>query len=473
MGYQKHKNIITGFDAGNAINDEHSSITYAALSGILEQVDSFFENYKKNEMDCVGVCMQNSVLQAVVILYLMAEEINFFLYSSNSVTDKSIPFFCDTILTADTDGLNVMASLSLQPNPGFVKEQAVQPAGAGYVFFASSGSSGPAKYVCYKGSNLINNAKKCVNRFSFHAASRVLVTVPVNHMYGLGAGLLPALIAGAAVRLIEKNNVIKLFTHIAAFKPHTTLITPAITKMILILNKDLSGCRRYITAGEKTDAHTHRNFESRYGTLINLYGCTELGAIATSLPGDVHAESRVMGAVYPLEGVQIMINEGLYSEILVQHDAGFEGYVNREGKIVLPEFTSEGYYRTKDAGNETRQNGFIVSGRIDNCVNRSGFIVSLDEVEAKLKSLFDNFRQVIVFEGESVNGVTPRLMAMCEITDELIPDEKLVKATCNSNMGRYAVPEEFIFVQEMPRLHNGKADRLFIKKNYSTIKRII
>src|SRR5687767_4349704 len=103
MGYGKHKNFITGFDPGNVICDEHQKVSYAELSGMLEELDDFFGKYKKDEIVCLGVFMKNSALQAVVILYLLCEKINFFLYSGNHIATNNVPFFCDAILTGDSN----------------------------------------------------------------------------------------------------------------------------------------------------------------------------------------------------------------------------------------------------------------------------------------------------------------------------------------------------------------------------------
>jgi acyl-coenzyme A synthetase/AMP-(fatty) acid ligase len=61
-----------------------------------------------------------------------------------------------------------------------------------------------------------------------------------------------------------------------------------------------------------------------------------------------------------------------------------------------------------------------------------------------------------------------RLVAVCELADGMDPDDKAVKDICRNKMSRHQVPDEFYFVRNLPRLNNGKPDRIFIIHNYKT-----
>lgn len=471
MAYKEHRNIITHFDPDNVLCDEHCSVKYRDIPGLLEGLHVFFEEYRNHEMSCIGISLPNGVLQTLTILYLLNEKINFFVASGQSNGSPKFPPFCDKVLTVvpgENERLRNI-SFSLADNPGYVRGQRAMRSHSGSAYFSSSGTTGAVKYICYRSDDLLRNAKKCIDRLGIHTSKRILITVPVNHMFGMGVGLLPALIMGARICLIEKNNVIKFFRYVSEFNPDIVLITPVLAKMILLLNKDIPGHRMYVSAGEKIDPETYRKFEVRYGLLVNLYGCTELGAIGTSPMDEASAASRLMGTVFPLPGVDVVISDGPYGEIYVRHDAGFEGYTDEDGKTEPPKLNEEGYFRTKDAGKMDASGGFTISGRVDNCVNRSGFLLSLDEVETKLKSLFGDFGQVVVFEDSRTDGILPRLIAVCEIPDEARKSDTFIKSECKRCMSRYAIPDDFIYVQQMPRLHNGKVDRSFIKNNFNSL----
>src|SRR4051812_41201066 len=118
MGYEKHRNIIAHFHPDNVLCDEHCCVKYQALPGMLEELDKFFGRYD-DELSCVGVSIPNSVLQAVVVLYLLSENINFFLAAAYSDTNRHFPGFCNWILTGvpgNTNDRHITASLSLLAN---------------------------------------------------------------------------------------------------------------------------------------------------------------------------------------------------------------------------------------------------------------------------------------------------------------------------------------------------------------------
>jgi acyl-coenzyme A synthetase/AMP-(fatty) acid ligase len=286
-------------------------------------------------------------------------------------------------------------------------------------------------------------------------------------MYGMGAGWLPAMISGASVCLIDKNNIVKLYDKIAQFHPDVTLITPAVSKMLLLLNKDISAKTIYITAGEIMKQEVYEQFESRYGTLINLYGCTELGAIATTSLEDNDRDYSSAGLLKPLDHVAVEIDGEEKGEILCMHNAGFEGYVDKYGNMQPGQEGKSTWYRTKDLGWHNSGPYFKVIGRKDNCINRAGFLISLEEVEHKLEDLF-SMKKAVVFECDKEEGLMNRLVAVCELADGMDPDDKAVKDICRNKMSRHQVPDEFYFVRNLPRLNNGKPDRIFIIHNYKT-----
>lgn len=448
MAYQKHRDIISNFSPSNIVCDEHGSIQYADIPEILSGIAAHFQQGK---IFCVGLPVQNNLMQAMVILYLLSEKINFFLLSGNS----AMPPFCDKIVTI-TGG-----EIELSDNPDYVAKDRMIKAGSGAIFFSSSGTTGPVKYVYFKQEKLIQNAKNVINRFGFDNNSRILVPVPLGHAYGMGVGLLPGLVAGANICLIEKNNIVKLFAMLGGFRPGFTLINPTVCKMILLLDKSISSKTVYITAGEKIEEHIHQEFESKYGLLINLFGCSELGAIGTSSADD--AQSRIEGILTPMDGVEVIISN---DEIVCKHNAGFEHYVDKYGDI---DNAQNVFYRTRDRGADAGNGNFKVMGRIDNCVNRAGFLISLEEIESSLKELFAGLKQVVVFEASMQESLLTRLVAVCEIADRFEMDKTEVSRICKEKMKRYYVPDEFHFVQDLPRLGNGKPDRFFLKNNYKTI----
>jgi len=459
-GYNKHRRIIEHFKSDNAISDENGRMEYGRLPHILALLNIEFAAYRGEQSNsCFALRTKNTVGTALVILYLLSEKISFHMCSEHS-EDGLIPPFCKKVITVhhDASAADFVHFISIENNPHHRQEQAIRE---GLVFLSSSGTSGPSKYISFEQDNLVANAKSCVSRFAFNNSSSVLVPVAIGHMYGMGVGLLPALLCGANVCLIERTNILKLFGKLGEYKPHFTLITPTVAKMIVMLDKQLPGKSTYITAGESMDKKTYINFESRYGELINLYGCTELGAIATSQGGKESAMKRHEGHIFPINGVKVKLDGVSQGEILCRHNAPFSGYVDKYGNAMPKQGE---WYGTKDIGVSLFSGSFKVTGRVDNCINRSGFLISLEEVEQELNLLFSEINRAVVLSVDNKESLLARMIAVCELNDGCQLDAEAALKICRREMKRYHQPDEFHFVNTIPRLSNGKPDRHSLRK---------
>ncbi|MBD0255859.1 MAG: acyl--CoA ligase, partial [Cytophagales bacterium] len=323
---------------GNPVCDDTTAVTYAEVLAAVHRVNAYFDALPLAETGCVSVPVRNDVVHLVILLSLISRRINFVLSTHHNAPGRGAPGFCDRVLVLEKKEVslgNLAGALSLAENPYRTAGRdadALKP-NAGAIVFSSSGTSGSPKFVRYQAANLIRNAASCAQRLGLHGGQRVLVPVPVNHLYGFGVGLLPAILAGAGLCLIEKNNLIKLYDKLTRFGPDVTLLTPTVCKMLLHFNKNISRPGLFVTAGDRIGPDTHRAFESKYGQLVNLYGCTEMGAIATSAP-ESSTEERAEGRLVPLNGVAVRIDPPEPGEIGCVHQAGFDGYLDDSGRKI-------------------------------------------------------------------------------------------------------------------------------------------
>jgi acyl-coenzyme A synthetase/AMP-(fatty) acid ligase len=326
---------------------------------------------------------------------------------------------------------------------------------AGKVFFKTSGSTSEPKMALHANANLTQNAQNCVERFRLHAQDRVLIAVPVYHMYGFGAGFLPGVMAGASIRLIDQTDIIKLLGHEKQFRPNVSYLTPTLIEMALRTRKSTYPYRLIVTAGDRINQASYVHFENKFGQLVNLYGSTELGAIATSCL-DEPPETRSNSIVHVMPGVDVQL-ENEMAEIMCRHDSGFDAYVDKEGKWI-PGKTS-GWFMTKDLGRIVSPGVFKVAGRTGNSINRNGILVSFMEVESLLEPGIAEIEHVVVTarQEETIRGKT--LVACCQLKPGTTIDTSEIRSRCFAVMPRHMVPDEVLVIKEIPRLPNGKFDR--------------
>jgi len=450
------KEIIDHLGKDWLCRDSKNMVSAEQILTIFESLDKVFSE----KAQCYFFPVSNSINSAVVFLYFISRNVNFFI---GKETEKEVPGFCDKIIRfpGPTFQDGIPDAIEVSDHHDEVNAQLLIP-NYGIVILKSSGTTGSPKFVKYQLSAMMLNARKVVNRFSMGQETSILVPVPINHMFGLGVGFLPAIIAGSPIYLLGNSNVININEAIKSFKPNLALIVPTIGKMLIKLNKNFPFKPLFICAGDKLSQDLYIEFETNVAKLINLYGCTELGTIATS-PVNGTIEERMDGSMQAIENVEIKVENGTKGEILCMQDAGFDGYIDNSGRNIST-YQRDSWYRTKDMGQIHPQNKFSVLDRVDQFVNRSGFLTSVKEVESAIEGLIEEVEQAIVVIDEDENVLGKALTVFCKVTDQHRIDADRIKRTCLQSMERHLVPERFFLLEQLPLLGNGKPDRLSLKR---------
>jgi acyl-CoA synthetase (AMP-forming)/AMP-acid ligase II len=119
--------------------------------------------------------------------------------------------------------------LRLESNPDYNGKLATPEK----LYLRTSGSMGASKIVVHTHEKLLGNAHNCVEKYGFAPESRAVIPVPLAHMYGFGAEFLPAIMAGAAIDLQDRMNLLKYLDRERRFQPTIAFATPAICDMLL------------------------------------------------------------------------------------------------------------------------------------------------------------------------------------------------------------------------------------------------
>ncbi len=462
---------------GNIISDGKYTCTYEELPEIFKTIDAFITGCGMAHGDMCMLRCGNSLPEAVTLLWMLYRKRDFVLLprltgkAQSELEDLNLPPFCKRkVLLSESpqpdsgqhlDLKNPTSYLSVLRNANFSEgtEQNVRQIDIkAKVFLRTSGSTSEPKLAMHSNEKLTRNARNCVERFRLLPQSRVLIAVPVYHMYGLGAGFLPAIITGASIRLIDQTNIIKYLEQEKQFHPDVSFMTPTLIEMALRTRKNTYHYRLVVTAGDRINKSSYENFENKFGPLVNLYGSTELGAIATSGLNDP-LEIRSNGVVHVLPGVEarLVTGENDMAEIMCRHAAGFDTYVDKLGKQI-PGKTDD-WFMTKDLGRMVSSDAFKVTGRTGNSINRNGILVSFTEVESLMEQGIAEVQHVVVTAKEEENVRGKVLVACCERKPGSRIDSTGIRSRCFDMMLRHMVPDEVLLMDEIPRLPNGKFDR--------------
>ncbi len=204
-------------------------------------------------------------------------------------------------------------------------------------------------------------------------------------------------------------------------------------------------------------------------TLINGYGSSETGNM-----GFGHSRSDSRTDTFTLREGGLVLAED-YSRFLVpgEHEVG---WVAREGRIPL------GYYNDPDATRTTfpvidgkrvvisgdraslEGDGTLrLYGRDSLVVNTGGEKVFVEEVEEILRAHPAIADALVV--GRPSERWGEEIVALIQLREGTDAGREHLHAHCTSHLARFKTPKDFLFVEQVHRLGNGKADYRWAKRH--------
>lgn len=232
------------------------------------------------------------------------------------------------------------------------------------------------------------------------SADKLFWPLPLFHAFGHSLCIIGTLATGASTHLVGSESLPdSLLSH-----PDTTIMAGAPATYREIVTNDT--CRKVaslirpracISAGSPAPAGLSAQVEDLFGVpIINHYGCTECGMIATTNPGDTYREGSCGPSPKGVDvQIRLLTSDGQMlieaaddeeGEICVRTPSFMLGYDN--DKMPLSK-TADGWYRTGDLGRltrtETTETVLTVTGRLKELIIRGGENIHPGEVERPLR----------------------------------------------------------------------------------------
>jgi long-chain acyl-CoA synthetase len=286
-----------------------------------------------------------------------------------------------------------------------------------------------------------------------------LIANPLSHTAGV-VRLLFALYVGRSIVLLRKFDAAAAKAAIDTHGIDNLTINPTMMQMLLHElppGSDL-GAVRYVSSGTAPLTTALReSFEARFGVpVLQAYGQTEaFGGIAIENVRDVLAGRRRPGSVgRPLPGVEVRIAEG-DGEILVRTPTSLLGYVGADAPSPVD---AEGWLHTGDLGHVDGDGYLYVTGRSRNVIICGGFNVVPEEVEAALAADDDVRDSAVVGVPDGRLGEVPVALVESSACDATILERLAPR------LASYKRPRRLFIVPELPRVANGKVDRMAARR---------
>lgn len=363
--------------------------------------------------------------------------------------DATPPALCDAHIGAAVGNAAMASPLQIAP----------PPAGHGQwpdgVAVLSSGTVSAPKVIWHSCDDLLATGAMVLRRLELGAHDRVLIIVPLHHMYGLGAALIPALLAGAQIHLLPKANLLGFNDALRAATPTWVFSTPHLLRMLLQRKSDpVASCRGLVLAGDGTPPMLHTQAQHVFNRVFDLYGSSELGVVAISEPNDPKA-------LRPLEGVHARVADvgAGQGTLLVRHPHAATHIAHQGCLSALP-----AEWDTRDIATFDERGGFAIRGRADLSLNRAGKLLILADLEGAIMGWPDVEQAVaIVLEDETAAG-----KAIAAVIKPSAPGLTIdaLRRHASMTLPAFARPDHYTLVSDLPRLGSGKPDRKTIIKEY-------
>jgi fatty-acyl-CoA synthase len=335
----------------------------------------------------------------------------------------------------------------------------------------TSGTTGRPKGAVLRQEALLWNGVMSQHMHGLTSDDHVLTVLPFFHVGGLNIQTTPALHHGATVTILSRFTPDAALVAIAHGRPTLTVLVPATIQAITEhpdwAETDLSSLKAISTGSTIVPPHLIERFVSRGVPVLQVYGSTETCPVAvyTRLGGDL---SRTGSTGLP----------GLCCEAVVIDDAGVELPPDTPGEIAVRgpnlffeywgneaatrEALRDGWYRTGDIGRRDADGYFFVHDRKKNMIISGGENIYPAEVERVLLEHPDVADCGVIgrpdprWDEVPVAYVIPRAGRRA--------DAEALKAHLLTQLARFKVPREFVFVDDLPRTALGKVQHFRLRQ---------
>lgn len=379
----------------------------------------------------------------------------------------------------------------------------------GAVLFYTSGTTGPPKGVPLSHKNLTFQINRILDEDLAREEDRLLLPLPLHHVYSFTVGLLfplaakipivlPLALTGPQIlraikeaqvsvicgvprlyrtlfdtirgRFEEKGKpVLYLFRQclrLTSFVQHKLNLN--IAKLVFYpLHRKIGSHLRLLTSGgSPLDPDLARSLEGLGWQLVIGYGLTETSPLLTINPPGMARFESVGRAV---EGVEIKLDESAggqegYGEVLVRGPNVFSGYYQLPDKS-KEALTDDGWFRTGDLGTMDDEGYLKLQGRVSSLiVTESGENITPEEVEEAYEHN-PQVQEIGVLEEDG------QLVALVVPEDGSNEDDrkKLADAlakTAKDLPSYWQLADIVLTARSLPRTRLGKIRRHVLEKRY-------
>ncbi len=339
----------------------------------------------------------------------------------------------------------------------------------------SSGTTGQPKGVMLSHKNLVCNAYQSVATARITFQDRMLIFLPLYHIYGIMLMGLASL-TGATMVLMERFDSDTCLRNIETHGITLLYTVPQVLSALLNCSQldefDLHTVR-FIQCGAAplSPLLAHRFQERTHIPVVTSYGLTEAAPGTHSNPvyDPQLMKAETIGLpihdtkqkIVDIETGQVELGTGEEGELIVQGPQVMQGYWK------APEATAtalrNGWLYTGDVGWRDEQGYVTVTDRKKEMIKYKGFSIAPAQIEALLlehPAVID--AAVIAKKNDEVGEIPKAFVVLKDGYETQRPDELM--AWVNSKLAKYKHIRELEYTESIPKNLSGKILRRVLKE---------
>ncbi|MBI2684832.1 MAG: AMP-binding protein [Acidobacteria bacterium] len=333
----------------------------------------------------------------------------------------------------------------------------------------TSGTTGTSKGAVLTHHNFAINAVNLLTCWQFTSNDRLLLTLPLFHVHGLGNGVHCWLASGCRLRLTERFAHDQAAQWMDEFGPTVFFGVPTMYVRMLEWPLDVaapigSRMRLFVSGSAPLPPQTLEDFRTLFGhTILERYGMSET---LMNLSNPYIGERRAGSVGFPLPGVSVRnldpdgnpVADGEIGELYLKGPNLFAGYWRR------PEATAEahrdGWFRTGDIAVRSPDGYYILQGRRSDLIISGGFNIYPREIEEFLSEQPGVGEVAVASLPDPRRGEVPvAYIVPCGAFDAAV-----LEAACRANLASFKIPRAFVAVEKIPRTALGKVQKHLLPK---------
>tara|TARA_R110002167_G_scaffold42226_2_gene128392 strand:- start:1558 stop:3141 length:1584 start_codon:yes stop_codon:yes gene_type:complete len=432
-------------------------------------------------------CTRTGLIHVPVNFALVEDELSYIFNQSGA---RAI--FCDDSLAANVEGLNgkipaeIIGSLRSEPS---LDNQQTAPQGVDILAIAqsdgpasvptaelnesdvvqilyTSGTTSDPKGAMHTHRSLVSEYSSCLLHLDIRKEDRQLAGLPLYHSAQMHVFVMPGLLVGSHIHLIETPLADQVLALLEAEKISSFFAPPTVWIGLLrhpnFDQHDLRDLKNLYYGASIMPEPIVAELAERLpgGGLFNCYGQSEIAPLATVLNPKQH-QRYPASAGMPVSSVQTRIVDplsmktcapGEQGEIVHRSPQLMVGYWNKPKET--EEAFSGGWFHSGDLAYQNEEGYIFIVDRIKDVVNTGGVLVASRDVEEALYT-HPAVAEVAVI-GLPHEKWIEAITAVVVLKQDCETDEAELIQHAQQHLAAFKVPKAIRFVDSLPKNTAGK-----------------